>query len=1269
MSYDDGEDAFSSVFSTENSRPLMSTTTPSVYQASNPISWPWWLSAITCLLAVAAFGLALGLGIPALTRRDSNDTDDAAAGGTVVYNGTNNTAGVAGHHGPPSGSPAPKPSVPPCQKDLCDTITGIEEQIDMVNDDVDALYQGIDNGSLLTTVDWQMAQHRDTCDPVAIAKDAALIWTAYSQNLSWVSLAASQCDWTMQRPMSAVDHEPLAIVTPTNLTPDELSDQLVGAYLCTMLCLEHTRLAWWLHNDQEEAGLNEVDSRSAFVYQTFLSTLGAANDVLEVVAGNGTLNVFLFGEPMALERLLSIRLTINALTSLNNFVTFPRHVNEQFTFTHVYSGSLHDYFGRFYNFYTANLGFMDWDYITWFTLLNYWPRGADFQPFVNPTFADRMQYLPEAMRVNGYTWKRAADDHEFGIGRYFEPLYKYDPDSAVVFLDDFDPEGLPRLPDQVPSFWSFSTAHLEPFAPPQPNATDHSVRAPFEELYLRFTDGFPLAWGNSTDFDFLFLTVPEVIEMFWKGTSYDQEKLYKNIAYVHNTYVRPEMIRFADAVMERAKPENQQNDHYPGMWRAKFQHVSRVHRDSLTDEAISFETPLDPSQPLGPMVNIPMNSSDNAAYASAQTGPLGVSVSDLIARFEQAQADMTEMETWMLHNLEVAVDSHVGDVYLVLVKNDTNKGIIGGNPYPSYQAILSNYIAEEAIVKEIGDPDDLPNLVQRSGIELGALFFDVKERLADELIKEQPARFNFSNPGDAGVYETNDNGTVVDVSAAERAAQEDSSFARCDTDVLGRHYGYDAAGNPIPSEQAVLASDTYEFVAVGNTVMDCIYRQHFAIDKDAPLSSGNIFDPVTNKTRYQYTDPGDSARRSQFVSEFSALETTNSQQVVQGQRGSYNRWVIDWVFQKIAKLVVDTAVENNLLSQAFVDEFYSTTLIDTNDPSTIPPASPEGLVFRVQAQLSGSASSGTSIDRINNFVNVTITFTTLTPVRTTSEMGTMLHEGALGHGFDGVPNAMNILREKTTDRAWTATALSQNWFDETEFFGIFPFVPGSGSLFEGWATLGEIIGVINNYYVLFNSSGFPIKNSQDTSAALNAIISLNRISARQLCSVAANFRRGAWTFTRLLTEFSNITGFNVQTSQQFVDRFYEHPMQQTSYANGFIVNVGLISFITNELEKVGKCFDLAKFIEFRILRTDYVAGGNLIEIAAQDIFQFEGPCPAKKRDLNEADTPRWSEGHPQGPQPSDEMLARLNTPSKRQCPIHTSPQQMFGRSPESARYL
>jgi hypothetical protein len=75
--------------------------------------------------------------------------------------------------------------------------------------------------------------------------------------------------------------------------------------------------------------------------------------------------------------------------------------------------------------------------------------------------------------------------------------------------------------------------------------------------------------------------------------------------------------------------------------------------------------------------------------------------------------------------------------------------------------------------------------------------------------------------------------------------------------------------------------------------------------------------------------------------------------------------------------------------------------------------------------------------------------------------------------------------------------------------------------------------------------------------------------------------------------------------------------------------------LLKEKEPVGKrpprgddecyCFDLAKFIEFRITRTDYIAGASLFEIATQNIYSFRTddllpcpdapPCLKKKRSL------------------------------------------------------
>jgi hypothetical protein len=326
----------------------------------------------------------------------------------------------------------------------------------------------------------------------------------------------------------------------------------------------------------------------------------------------------------------------------------------------------------------------------------------------------------------------------------------------------------------------------------------------------------------------------------------------------------------------------------------------------------------------------------------------------------------------------------------------------------------------------------------------------------------------------------------------------------------------------------------------------------------------------------------------------------------------------------LARYVVDTAVDNDLLSAEFNELYFNSTVYKSFDPASFAATGPQRVIYRVRGQVSGSANSGTTADLLRNHVNITIAFTTIVPFVATSELGTMLHEGALGHGFDRVPNLVNRLRGVDPATGWPTTSSAVGIFDESRTYRYSFPAPSYASLGEGWATLGEIIGMINKYYVLFDSNGVPIPNSQDTTAALNSIISLGRIAARQTVAMGSNFARNAWSFNRALTEFMTQTGFSVASSVNFIDRFYLHPMQQTSYANGFITNVGLVSYINNTLAAQCFCFNMSKFIEFRILRTDYIAGASLFEIATQNIYLFRNddllPCPfappcAKKRSI------------------------------------------------------
>lgn len=1067
--------------------------------------------------------------------------------------------------------------------------------------------ESIVNGS---ASDYFYPTHRTLLPCLSVLQMADQLVTARYSNLTWFSLNVPLDDWTGGSVVDRFVLPPVQHLTPMAQTADEFFESIIALSMRAYIqCIPNCRLMAG-QDDAQDAGRLK-DEHTAEVFGGFVR-------LLRKLADDVTPDYTFYGQNVSLDRVLAARLAIDIFVSMTEWFDNADLMTDQITFSQYYSGNKHRYVSQVMHWDIFQDAFVSWMTEIWgiHGLAMYWPRSFPLD-FLSATEKESMLLAPEGVAAYSRIWALAADNERAAIDAFFNPVYFLDPNLAVVFINATDPEGLPRQSDQTALMWigQGNQVNLNYWRPASPSNLKRSFLTPFRELDVTCDSGCTLL-----------KFAPSVLEYgleeflgYHFGTDAANDLIAK-WEYVWNTKALPEIQRFSDAVNDRYVPAHMSNDHYTGHWRGAHRHVSLVERNATSGRATAYRVPYNDANPTGPQLRIPLDPAQNAAFAALQAPGLSTTTAALTARFVSAQSNIADLERWLASDLENAVAAHVGDTYLVLQKNNHSLGISAGNPYDDVSEIITNYIAQEYTVQPYGSGDqDIVELVSQSGLQLTDLFFDIRELLADKLVKERYLTFGFASSATAGLYKLNLTGDNITLEIVQAYSQNSAiQDAQSDIDCLGRHYGYTVTGAVNASEPPAPAPYVY------HSCMDYIYIQHYAYDTTLPLTPSNVLDPVTNKFKYQFTDLGDGVRRAAFLNAFRTLEATNAAQL-QTKRGSYMRFITDHHFQTLARYVVNTAVGKGLLSQSFNDEYFNSTVIKSFDPATIAATGPERVVYRVRGQLSGSASSGTGLDLQRNFVNITIGFTTIIPFVSTSELGTMLHEGALGHGFDRVPNLVDFLRGVVPVTGWPTTANSPGIIDDGVGTYNIP-VPAAASLGEGWATLGEIIGMINEYYVLFDDQGNPIPGSQDTVAALNAIISLARIAARQYCAMGVNFARNAWSFNKLVDTFKKQTGFNTQTAVNFVDRFYLHPMQQTSYANGFITNVGLISFISNTLAAECYCFDLAKFIEFRITRTDYIAGASLFEIATQNIYTFRTddllPCPdappcAKKRRVDD----------------------------------------------------
>jgi hypothetical protein len=648
-------------------------------------------------------------------------------------------------------------------------------------------------------------------------------------------------------------------------------------------------------------------------------------------------------------------------------------------------------------------------------------------------------------------------------------------------------------------------------------------------------------------------------------------------------------------------------------------------------------------------VTVPMDPAQNQTYANNQATP-DVTADQLVAFFEELQAGISEMEKWLINTLEIAIGLHEGDQFNILVKKDQSKNIVNGNPYPDVVSIFNNYGTGDVpvIVGAPGSPTALSNLVFASGSALVEFFYDIKEFLLNLWVISNNDGFGFPsdqfpNPSSTNplLFKTNVNNVVVTYDYSLNAplvglltVQNDS---RSDVEVLGRQYGYNVDGSFRDSEWEDAAHTTLKYTyAVEDSPgvfknFQYIYRQHYATDPSLPFTPTNLYPPGhagdPDFLYYQYTNPGDEEAQAAFQAAFRALEVTSAGQLGT-KNGTYFRWLFDWTLQAISLFVVQTAAAKGLAPQAFIDEFYTPYVYNTNFPPN--PLPPIKINFRTVGGTAGSANSAQSLNFQQQTYLIRIFFPTLDPHGGTSihnQLSTLLHEGSIGHGFDGIPKAVSALMGNQAEISWPATLTTQNGAYIDSQTATYAYTgPGIASIFEGWATFGEITGLRLGYYVQFDPiTGLPLDSTFDIAAAANGMIQLSRIASRQVCAIAQNFSAYAWTQFRVISVFEEQTGIVIENGGDgYYQRFLAHPMQQTSYAAGEITNLALVSIIQEHIP-AGKYFNFPAFVQFRIERTDYILGETLTQVALAnlDLFISDTPPPGPLSLSHEVKPVNW----------------------------------------------
>lgn len=1124
---------------------------------------------------------------------------------------------------------------------------------------------------------------RDQFTPEGLVAVASEMAAANAAGQAGCVLDVPDFDWTGEGFIPTLEDLPLLAVDASSLNGDQLAERILSLAALLLYELDPVMRYSVLSNDVGGAA-PLVQGRGDHATQM--------RQVME-----GILERVSAGEiEMQETRELGLLLAITHYKSTEPLLNGDDIFAFEYNFTQIYSGPIHRYYNYFSNRDATGIalpGYGQWWSWNFFSGLpasllepldEEDPDSPPYLKFISGMGDGNIALIPQAWEFEAEYLETIVAEQRSAVGRYFTPRVYLDPGSSQLF--DFagvDPDGYAKPEELI----------VDPYLDPGTagNATwPQGYAVDFKDLAVD-GEAFPgILWYDNPD-STPTLGFKTLVETLADNPSTAASVLEQS-EEIWNEKIKPKWVELADLAQQRL--EQSQDDFFTGAWRAKIGKVLKVNRDPQTGQSVSFVVESPSGYPVvvpsEPFKNKGQLRSDAVSQAQAALPPgkargktnaskgrvstLDAAADEIEAQILATQEGIKEMDTWYEAALASSQGLHPGDPFNLVEKVVESRGICGPDygtgtdPYESVSAIVNNYTG---VTKIVGQDAPLTELVFESGSRLASFLYEVREFLANEYVKENWEAYGFASREEAGVCKTS---PVLGELKYERIRDDilektESGYEKSDLAVLGRHYGYDEDGKVIPEEWEILPAGEYGFPqATGplryvapdvtrvededdpdnpslDTVtihsklkytyqeFDYIYRHHYAVDPEAPLSSDNDSDPNrgNGERLYQWADDEDvnfiAAFRRREVLTSNDLEPESVGAVFLGpdltpggdeytKSGTYYRWKADWIFQKLSGFVIVNAVQQKLLPPLFVQQYFSSTFEDTNgDTCGFGLADiPEGEIrsrFRLGGQTGGSANSSSGPSLQLNRYQVFIRLTTTNPAgpfpNLVSQNQLFLHEGALGHGFDGLPDGVDFLREIDNPLSWV-TNVNNNGGFKTPPFGVYTYphiASGYATLGEGWATYGEILGVIKGLTVDFDEVGCPLPaGNLNLVAAFNGMVDLSRVSGRQVVDVGMNSSKYAWTFYHSVSEFNRITDLPIGTTADFYMRFIGHPTQQTTYASGLVTNLGILSTLAAEAESRDCVVDEPEFNQFRITRTDYILGAPLSRIVLDNIDPF-----------------------------------------------------------------
>ena len=199
----------------------------------------------------------------------------------------------------------------------------------------------------------------------------------------------------------------------------------------------------------------------------------------------------------------------------------------------------------------------------------------------------------------------------------------------------------------------------------------------------------------------------------------------------------------------------------------------------------------------------------------------------------------------------------------------------------------------------------------------------------------------------------------------------------------------------------------------------------------------------------------------------------------------------------------------------------------------------------------------------------------------------MFHECYFGHSLQFLVNGISSVKGITPQSPWIGSEC-------TSLNGV-AYISGpfaSSVIFEGWAAYGEYSSLVHKFYSGYTMTGEVVPDSLYYPGYILSLADSSRFAARQVVDIGVNSPRYAWSIGKAFREFHRISSIPLPDMLDFMRRHYTAEAQQTTYATGLILNLGMRSLLKSTL---GNNFNESAFAGWRVYETSWSTDVSLLD--------------------------------------------------------------------------